>query len=178
VYKISVISLIHVMVFMAMMFFVLYLHTQPVKAQDEGDKGPELMRIVVNEATNNQDALDLAKKLDPIFFDIAQEDKENVTFYARYLSLDENNENNYIIVTAEDAYGFYCTGHGCPFYIYKRDGRNQWSLILSLQTFDLYRDVNTRGEAADNIISIGNLQGQRHISIWAWNGQNYSEINR
>ena len=148
-----------------------------VSAQD-GNNKPKLVEIIVNSSTTSADALEVAKKLDPIFFDIAKEDREKVDFYARFLSLDENNENNYLIVTAEDSSGFYCTGHGCPFYLYRGNNSNQWSLILSIQAFNLYHDLNTQGEKPDNIISIGNMQGQRHLSIWAWNGQNYSEIKR
>ena len=165
--------------YMTVMVMIIFLNTPSARAQDPAERQkPQLVEIQLDSKTNDSDALEIVKKLDPIFFDIAEEDKKNVNFFARYLSLDDTIHKNYILVTAEDAVNFYCTGHGCPFYIYRKNLKDQWSLFLSFQGFNIYQDINTKSDRPDNLITIGNMQGQRHISLWAWDGQSYSKINR
>lgn len=110
----------------------------------------ELPQITPNKDNNDTKALSIAKTIRPEFFDTTST-TANVEFYARFIALDHNDPERFLIFTTND-YRFSCSNFGCPFYIYvhKQTG---WELALSTQTLSLAHDPNTEGDNPDNIVT-------------------------
>lgn len=146
-------------------------------AQAQSGK-PQLAPILLNDDNNDQAVLELARKLNPTFFNIDAkylDGGKNAKFYARYIDLDPNNLKRFFILTVDET-AYYCTTHGCPYYIYENKGDNRWSIVLSAQGYDVFRDTNVTGKP-QNIIVKGIEQAQTRLSVFLWNGQSYQKVN-
>lgn len=158
-----------------MAMIVSYAHAQGQTS--DNSKKPKLAEIVLNSETNDPSALEVAKKLNPEFFIVDTESfPETPNFYAQYLPLDPKKPNRFLSVTVTGTL-YYCTNHGCPYYIYENKGDNKWGLVLSLQTHGIYYDLNRTENKPSNLISVGNVQANRKIRIWMWNGLRYEEVS-
>lgn len=139
------------------------------------DSKPQLAEIILNDKTNDSEALDIVKKLDPGFFAIDEEyldGGKDAVFSARFVPLDKDNQKRFIIATVANT-AFYCTAHGCPFYIYENTNNAQWKLSLSFQAYSLWHDIQTKGSQPNNLISRGAALANSQLKIWIWNGQYY-----
>lgn len=147
----------------------------PVGAQNNQ---PTLSLIDLNEQTNNEEALDIAKRLVPDFFEVNQNtfDKDPV-FYADYVNLHPDNPKRFIALTAQNSL-YYCTNHGCPFYVFYNRANNKWVQVLSVQTHSMFYDISTEGNKPRNIITVGNEMAQRKLRVWLWNGVIYEEVSK
>lgn len=156
-------------------FFALTLtFSTPISAQEK--QKPKLVEIVLNEKTNNADALKIAKKLNPDIF-VIEPGYGTAEHYARYIPLDEKNKTRFLAVTVSDT-GYFCTSFGCPTYIYQKLSNNKWQPALSVQSFEIYQDLNTTGNGPDNLISTSRNGANKSVSIWIWNGQQYEEAKQ
>ena len=160
-----------------MTFVALFAHAQNAP-QTQKQAKPKLIPIALDEKTNDKEALEIVRKLDPDFFNIDPElFGKNGQFFARYVDLDQNAKKRFVIVTALDA-GFYCTAFGCPYYIYMNGGKNKWRLVLGFQGYSVYQDKNTDGDGPDNLISQTIGTAKNKTNIWLWNGQQYVEAKQ
>lgn len=138
---------------------------------------PKLVTIKFDEQSNNDGALTIAKKLNPDLFYIDpnfDKDGSNTSHFAKHLALDINNKDRFLAATVSDT-GYFCTKYGCPTYIYLNNGANKWQLALSVQSHQIYQDLNTKGSGPDNLITVSQEAGQRKVTAWLWNGQRYAE---
>jgi hypothetical protein len=153
---------------------VVFTNLSVSQDQQQASK-PKLAAITFDQ--NNEEALAIAKKLDPDFFTEDTAGFDVPEYIARYIPLDPENPKRFIAVTARNSL-YYCTNYGCPYYIYMNARDNKWKLVLSLQAHGLYHDVTTKSDRPDNIISEESSQATRELSVWMWNGQEYSEAVR
>lgn len=147
-------------------------------AQDKAK--PKLIPIQLDQTTNNAEALSIAKKLNRDFFYIDKEYMDgspNAEYYASFIPLMPEHPKRFIIVTVTDT-PYYCTNYGCPYYIYENHTANQWRLVLSLQTQNLWYDANTAGNQPDNIISQVESATGNAVSIWLWAAHSYLKAAR
>jgi hypothetical protein len=139
---------------------------------------PQLSPIIVSNSQNNENAINIARRLNPDFFDIDTENfGDGAVFTARYVDLDDKNPKRFIVLTVSNT-DYYCTSYGCPFYFYENKSGNRWSLALSAQAFGFLHDKNTGGSTPNNLISQTREGGQQSIQVWLWNGQYYEKANR
>lgn len=103
--------------------------------------------LKLDQDNHNSDALKIAKSLKPSFFDVRG---MNVDFLARYIELDPENPERFLMFTSSDV-GFYCTSHGCPFYIYENKN-GEWHFAFSIQTIDMMHDVSDGGNIPHDLI--------------------------
>ena len=110
----------------------------------------ELPEITPYEETNDPKALAIAREVKPDFFEASPE-TEGAKYFARFIPLDHNDPERFLIFTINDS-GFLCSNFGCPFYIYvhKQTG---WELALSTQTLSLAHDPDTQGDNPDNLVT-------------------------
>lgn len=107
----------------------------PQTSYAEPDQGTAT--LILNQDNNNAAVLEIARTLKPSFFDVRG---MNVDFLARYIGLDPENPERFLMFTSSDI-GFYCTSHGCPFYIYENKN-GEWSFAFSIQTTEIMHDAS------------------------------------
>lgn len=141
---------------------------------------PKLIPIVLNEKTNDPKALEIARKLDPDFFVIDQEymgGSPDAKFFARYIPLDKNNPKRFIVTTVTNT-PFWCTGMGCPFYFYENTKENQWRMVLSWQTHELWYDTNSNHTNPANIVTKNVQSSKNKVNVWMWSVNKYIEVTK
>lgn len=152
----------------------------PAQAQDAATK-PKLVAIELNEKTNDPKALEIARKLNPDFFNIDQDylgGSSNVAFYAQYLPLDADNPKKFMLLTVKNT-PYWCTKYGCPFILYKNILGNKWQLINEFQINKLFYDANTQTSNIRNLIGRGfDPSRGEAIGVWIWYGNKYIKAEK
>lgn len=142
------------------------------------NNNPELAEIEFNEQNNSEQALEIASKLIPDFFNVEQNTfPQDPKFFARFVELDRNNPNRFIVMTARDSL-YYCTNYGCPIYVFFNKNNNQWVQVLSAQAHGIFYDVNSNDRLARNVITVSTNLAQTDLSVWLWNGMIYEEVSK
>lgn len=163
--------------FFAVAFFAVFSSPSPAFAQDAPSSQrpkPQLVEIVLNEETNDPEALEIAKKLDPDFFLIDKEyldGSPEAVFSARFIPLSPNEPKRFIAVTVSESL-YYCTTYGCPYYFYEQRGDNKWALTLSSQAHTFYYDKNSN--SPHTLISQTQESAIQITDVWLWNGMRYT----
>lgn len=131
---------------------------------------------VFDSETNNSDALDIAKSLDPEFFAIDPVFEKNAEFYAQYLDLDSSNPERFLAYTIKNS-TFYCTRFGCPFYIYEKEEEQQeWEMALSIEAFRIGKNLSSdSNNEIQDIITENSDKLDLVIRTWSWNGSFYEK---
>jgi hypothetical protein len=178
VYKIPTFSLIHVIVLTAMLFFAAWLYALPVKAQDEGDKGPDLIYITLSDEERNEEAENIVRK---IYEDLARQTDHSTEIgkiRARYVPFERNGSDSKFIlgVLDEQPYGG-CFRRGCMTVILHSTGNNQWSSVFGAFVHGIWYDKTSKATRHANLILSSNTDGS-DPGVWMWNGQRYQLINR
>lgn len=165
--KFSIITIIAIVVLSGACF------TNKALAQESK---PNLIKFEITEETNNQNALEIAKKINPRFFNYDKNFRggsPDIKYITRYLDLDNENPKRFLLLTVRNT-PYYCTKIGCPHIIYENVSGNKWRESLSLMVYSLYHDKNTSGSHPNNVIGRGfDPQKGTALGVWVWNGKGY-----
>jgi hypothetical protein len=160
------------LLFLPILLLCIFFSASTLYAQESK---PKLVEIVVNKETNDPKALEVAKKLEPDAF-LIFDGFTKPDFFAKYISLDNNRPDRFIIATAQNS-AMYCTSYGCPYYIYENRGGNNWKSVATIQAHSLIYDDNKQ-TGPKNIIYQTFEGGQSQVIVSIWNGQYYERVNR
>ena len=152
------------------------LVSTPANAQAESK--PKLVPIVLNEKTNNPKALEIAKKLDPDFFEIDAEymdSVKDVKHFARFIPLDSKNERKFIAITTNSP--MFCGSMGCPIRFFYNNGGNTWVAVLDIIGQNSWYDENSNRNVR-NIVTQNTGYDDKPVSVWLWDGQKYLKVNK
>ena len=169
-----------------MSLFAAVLFASPVFSQEKTviqaqTNKPKLELLNFDNSNSDPKAINIAKRLNPDFFDLNPDYMDGIEKskqYARFISLKNDQQKRFLIVTAQGS-NYFCTNYGCPFYIYEETKPNNWKQILSVQAHAVYRDINeSNGNILYNLVTTSVEQAQRSNTIWMWNGISYVKVNK
>ena len=142
------------------------------------DSKPKLVEIVLDEETNDPEALEIAKKLDPKFFEIDLDYTNNFNDAKYFAKFTRFGSKDYLLLTVRDTY-FHCTKYGCPFILFENVKNNSWKFISKFVSYTLIYDANSNNPDRPNII--GRTFDPVNTSkneIFLWNGATYRKVER
>lgn len=138
---------------------------------------PKLVPITLNEQTNDPQAIEIAKKLDPTYFNliVPETSTNKFDYYAKFINY---NGRKLLIFQPTDLY-FICNARGCPILVYQNLGQNEWRLVAELHGHTLFYDQNSSNKKMPNII-LRTLRTKttNGVSVFIWNGYLYQRVNK